>query len=59
MTENVSVVASYDLMWLGMVTRPYDNTIYNVAGGAGAFQQRIRHTDVLVEGMTVGVEYKY
>ena len=59
MTENVSVVASYDLMWLGMVTRPYDNTIYNVASGAGAFQQRIRHTDVLVEGMTVGIEYKY
>ena len=59
MTENFSVVASYDLMWLGLVTRPYDNIDYNIAGGAGAFRQTVRHTDVLVEGMTVGVEYKY
>ena len=61
LTQNLQVFASYNLLWAGMLTRPYDNIVYNtsVISGAGAFQQNVQTTDALLQGLSVGAEFRY
>ena len=61
LSQNLHVFAAYNLMWAGLVTRPYNNIVYNtsVITGAGAFQQNVRSTDVLLQGLSVGAEFRY
>ena len=61
LTQNLHVFASYNLLWAGMLTRPYNNIVYNTSAvtGAGAFHQNIRTTDAVLQGLSVGAEFRY
>lgn len=60
-SQNLHVFAAYNLLWAGMLTRPYSNIIYNtsVITGAGAFQQHVQATDAVLQGLSVGAEFRY
>ncbi|MEK6260276.1 MAG: BBP7 family outer membrane beta-barrel protein [Planctomycetota bacterium] len=61
LSQNLHVFAAYNFMWAGMLTRPYNNVVYNISapGGAGAFQQDVRSTDVILQGLSAGAEFRY
>ena len=61
LNQNLHVFASYNLLWAGMLTRPANNIVYNtsVITGAGAFQQNVRTTDAVLQGLSVGAEFRY
>jgi putative beta barrel porin BBP7 len=61
LSQNLHLFASYNLVWAGMLTRPYNNVVYNtsVITGGGAIQQNIRATDVVLHGLSVGAEFRY
>lgn len=61
LSQNLHVFAAYNLLWAGSVTRPYNNVVYNtsVIAGTGAFQQNTRSTDVVLQGLSVGAEFRY
>ena len=60
-SQNFHVFAAYNLLWAGLITRPYNNVVYNtsVITGAGAFQQNVRTTDTVLQGLSVGAEFRY
>ncbi len=59
--ENFSILVSYNLMWAGMITRPYDNIIYDtsVTPQAGIFRQDVRSTDAVMQGISIGGELRF
>lgn len=59
--QNFHVFAAYNLLWAGMQTRPYDNIVYNtsVITGSSDFQQNVRTTDTVLQGLSVGGEFRY
>jgi hypothetical protein len=61
MTENLHVTAGYNFMWIGRITRPYNNIDYNtsIITGNGEFNQRVNMTDAVLQGLTFGVEYQF
>ncbi len=61
LSQNLNVFASYNLLWAGQVTRPFDNIVYNtsVITGAGAFSQNVHTSDIVLQGLSVGAEFRY
>ena len=61
LSQNLHVFAAYNLMWSGLITRPFNDIVYNtsVLTGAGAFSQNVRTTDVVLQGLSVGAEFRY
>lgn len=59
--ENFSILVSYNLMWAGLITRPYNNIIYDtsVTPQAGIFRQDVRATDAFLQGISVGGELRF
>jgi len=59
LTQNLQVFAAYNLLWTGMLTRPADNIVYNTTVTGAAFQQNVRATDTVLQGLSVGAEFRY
>ena len=72
LTEHLSLNVGYNLMWTGIVTRPYDNVIYNARtietpNGDGTvtnslesdFKLDVKYSGVLIQGLNVGAELAY
>ncbi len=59
LTQNLHVFAAYNLLWAGQLTRPYENIVYNTTVDAGAFQQNVKTTDAVLQGLSVGAEFRY
>jgi hypothetical protein len=72
LNEYVSLRVGYNLMWAGILTRPYDNIIYNArtvqtAGPNGTilntyesdFRQDVQFSGALIQGLNVGGEIRY
>lgn len=59
--ENFSILVSYNLMWAGLITRPYDNIVYDtsITPAAGQFRQDVRSTDAVLQGISVGGELRF
>ena len=62
-SEHLSLYVAYNLMWAGMITRAPNNIVYNVTGNAiprpGAFQQDVKFSDLLIQGVSVGGEVSW
>lgn len=58
-SQNLQVFTSYNLVWAGMLTRPYDNIVYNSVAGVGDFQQDVQTTNTILQGLSVGAEFRY
>lgn len=61
LTKSFHVFASYDLLWAGFNTRPFNNIVYNtsVTTGGGDFNQRVKEVDTTLQGLSVGGEFRY
>ncbi len=72
LNEYVSLRVGYNLMWAGILTRPYDNIIYNARtvqtpGPNGTilntyesdFRQDVKFSGALIQGLNVGGEIRY
>ena len=61
LTQNLGVFVSYNALWEGQVTRPFDNIVYNTTAGGAAndFKQNVTETDVVLQGMSFGAELRY
>jgi len=62
LTQSFSLYVSYNFMWAGMVTRPYENIVYNGTTNVpptSAFQQDVHYSDIIVQGLGVGGELRY
>lgn len=72
LTEYISLHVGYNLMWAGMLTRPYDNIIYNantvqIPNGDGTVTNRydsdfkldVKYSGALLQGFNVGGEIRY
>lgn len=71
-TQNLSLQVGYNLMWVGQVTRPYDNIVYNARtvttpNGDGTvtnsllsdFRLDPKFSGLLIQGLNIGGELKY
>lgn len=72
LTEYISLHVGYNLMWAGMLTRPYDNIVYNantvqIPNGDGTVTNRydsdfkldVKYSGALLQGFNVGGEIHY
>lgn len=60
LSENVHAFASYNFMWAGLITRPDNNIVYNTSiTGVGDFRQNVNYTDAIIQGLSVGAEFRY
>lgn len=60
-TPYLSLYASYSFMWLGGLSRPAGNTVYNSSSvtDTSIFSQEIEYTDAILQGLTVGGQIQY
>jgi hypothetical protein len=60
-TPRFSLVAAYNLMWTGLVTRPGDNTIYNIqrSPAQSGFALDPQFSSIMIQGLSVGGELRY
>lgn len=61
LSQNFSILVSYNFMWAGMLTRPTDNIVYNtsITPQQGLFGQDVNMTDVILQGISIGGELRY
>lgn len=72
-TEHLNLMVGYNLMWAGMLTRPYDNIVYNASqtlndpdgDGVGTydyasdFKLDVKYSGAILQGLNVGGELTY
>lgn len=59
-TESWGFFVSYNLLWAGQLTHPYDNIYYNMANAStSAFAQNVKFNDAVIQGVTVGSEVRW
>lgn len=57
-SQYMNVYAAYNVMYVGAISRPYDNIGYNVtASGHGLFTPS--STDTIIQGLSVGAELQF
>jgi hypothetical protein len=57
-----SVYVSYNFMWAGMLTRPYQNIVYDASSPpnpVATFRQDVHYTDAIIQGIGIGGEFSY
>ncbi len=74
LTEYFSLHVGYNLMWVGMLTRPYDNVVYNARtvqipnpNGDGTVTNRldsdfkldVHYSGAILQGLNIGAELQY
>lgn len=72
-TDYMNLMVGYNLMWAGMLTRPYDNIVYNASqtlndpdgDGVGTydyasdFKLDVKYSGAILQGLNVGGEIRY
>ncbi|MDZ4688348.1 MAG: BBP7 family outer membrane beta-barrel protein [Planctomycetaceae bacterium] len=64
-SDHVSLRVGYNFLWSGMITRPADNTVYNIQSATGglpatsAFIQDVKFSGAILQGLSVGGEIAY
>ncbi|MBM4074987.1 MAG: hypothetical protein FJ267_05015 [Planctomycetes bacterium] len=63
MTQNFHLFASYNLLWAGLITRPFENIDYNLTTVGVAtvndFKLDVNTTDMVLQGLSFGAEFRY
>lgn len=61
LTPHLSLFASYNLLWSGLITRPGDNIVYNIqrSPAQSGFILDPDFSSVILQGLSVGGELRY